>query len=31
VLGVERLPLRDDGYSLDLDSTVFERYGEQEG
>jgi len=28
---LERLPLRNDGYSLDLDSTVFERYGEQEG
>jgi len=28
---MERLPLRDEGYSLDLDSTVFERYGEQEG
>ena len=28
---LERLPQRDDGYSLDLDSTVFERYGEQEG
>jgi DNA-directed RNA polymerase subunit N (RpoN/RPB10) len=28
---MERLPRRDDGYSLDLDSTVFERYGEQEG
>src|SRR5499427_8601826 len=28
---MERLPLRDNGYSLDLDSTVFERYGEQEG
>lgn len=28
---LERLPLRQDGYSLDLDSTVFERYGEQEG
>jgi hypothetical protein len=28
---LERLPLRPDGYSLDLDSTVFERYGEQEG
>jgi DNA-directed RNA polymerase subunit N (RpoN/RPB10) len=28
---IERLPLRQDGYSLDLDSTVFERYGEQEG
>jgi hypothetical protein len=28
---LERLPLREEGYSLDLDSTVFERYGEQEG
>ena len=28
---LERLPQRDEGYSLDLDSTVFERYGEQEG
>ena len=28
---VERLPRREDGYSLDLDSTVFERYGRQEG
>ena len=28
---VERLPRRAQGYSLDLDSTVFERYGEQEG
>jgi len=28
---LERLPHRDEGYSLDLDSTVFERYGEQEG
>jgi hypothetical protein len=28
---MERLPLRNDGYSLDLDSTVFERYGQQEG
>jgi hypothetical protein len=28
---LERLPLRQDAYSLDLDSTVFERYGEQEG
>jgi hypothetical protein len=28
---MERLPLRPEGYSLDLDSTVFERYGEQEG
>jgi hypothetical protein len=26
-----RLPLRPDGYTLDLDSTVFERYGKQEG
>ena len=26
-----RLPKRAGGYSLDLDSTVFERYGEQEG
>ena len=26
-----RLPLRPDGYTLDLDSTVFERYGQQEG
>jgi hypothetical protein len=26
-----RLPQRAGGYSLDLDSTVFERYGEQEG
>ena len=26
-----RLPLRPDGYALDLDSTVFERYGHQEG
>ena len=26
-----RLPLRRDGYTLDLDSTVFERYGRQEG
>jgi hypothetical protein len=26
-----RLPKRAVGYSLDLDSTVFERYGEQEG
>jgi hypothetical protein len=26
-----RLPMRAEGYSLDLDSTVFERYGEQEG
>jgi len=28
---IERLPQRDEGYSLDLDSTVFERYGRQEG
>jgi hypothetical protein len=28
---MERLPARTEGYSLDLDSTVFERYGEQEG
>ena len=28
---VGRLPKRDAGYSLDLDSTVFERYGQQEG
>ena len=28
---MERLPVRQDGYTLDLDSTVFERYGEQEG
>ena len=28
---MERLPERTEGYSLDLDSTVFERYGEQEG
>jgi hypothetical protein len=28
---MERLPPRPDGYSLDLDSTVFERYGRQEG
>ena len=26
-----RLPQRAEGYSLDLDSTVFERYGKQEG
>ena len=26
-----RLPRRPDGYTLDLDSTVFERYGQQEG
>lgn len=28
---VGRLPRRVQGYSLDLDSTVFERYGKQEG
>jgi hypothetical protein len=28
---MERLPRREDGYTLDLDSTVFERYGKQEG
>jgi hypothetical protein len=28
---VGRLPKRAGGYSLDLDSTVFERYGKQEG
>ena len=28
---MERLPVRNHGYSLDLDSTVFERYGQQEG
>jgi hypothetical protein len=28
---MERLPLRREGYTLDLDSTVFERYGHQEG
>ena len=28
---VGRLPKRPQGYSLDLDSTVFERYGKQEG
>ena len=28
---VERLPTPEKGYSLDLDSTVFERYGEPEG
>ena len=26
-----RLPVRPEGYTLDLDSTVFERYGHQEG
>src|SRR6266700_5036601 len=28
---MQRLPQRADGYTLDLDSTVFERYGKQEG
>src|SRR3954453_2199097 len=28
---MERVPLRSAGYTLDLDSTVFERYGRQEG
>ncbi|HEX3875581.1 MAG TPA: transposase, partial [Bryobacteraceae bacterium] len=28
---MQRLPQRDQGYTLDLDSTVFERYGKQEG
>lgn len=28
---IARLPQRDEGYSLDMDSTVFERYGRQEG
>jgi hypothetical protein len=28
---MERLPRRSEGYSLDLDSTVFQRYGKQEG
>ncbi len=28
---MERLPQRGEGYSLDLDSTVFERYGQQQG
>ena len=28
---LERLPEREEGYSLDLDSTVFTRYGQQEG
>jgi hypothetical protein len=27
----QRLPQRDEGYTLDLDSTVLERYGKQEG
>ncbi len=28
---MQRLPQRTEGYTLDLDSTVFERYGKQEG
>jgi hypothetical protein len=28
---IDRLPDRTEGYSLDLDSTVFERYGRQQG
>jgi hypothetical protein len=28
---MQRLPPRVEGYTLDLDSTVFERYGKQEG
>src|SRR6266542_786387 len=28
---IGRLPAREGGYSLDLDSTVFERYGRQQG
>jgi hypothetical protein len=28
---MQRLPQREEGYALDLDSTVFERYGKQEG
>ena len=28
---MERLPARSEGYSLDLDSTVLERYGQQQG
>src|SRR6202011_3897273 len=28
---MERVPLHSEGYTLDLDSTVFERYGQQEG
>jgi Transposase DDE domain group 1 len=28
---MQRLPRRVEGYTLDLDSTVFERYGKQEG
>jgi hypothetical protein len=28
---IQRLPQRTEGYSLDLDSTIFERYGQQQG
>jgi hypothetical protein len=28
---IQRLPERIEGYSIDLDSTVFERYGQQQG
>ena len=28
---MQRVPTRAEGYSLDLDSTIFERYGRQEG
>jgi Transposase DDE domain group 1 len=28
---MQRLPPRQEGYTLDLDSTVFERYGQQQG
>ncbi len=28
---MQRLTQRVDGYTLDLDSTLFERYGRQEG
>ena len=28
---MQRLPQRPEGYTLDMDSTVFERYGKQEG
>ena len=28
---MQRLPVRPEGYTLDLDSTVWERYGQQEG
>ena len=28
---MERLPIRPEGYCLDMDSTIFERFGKQEG